>query len=168
MNAFITNSKVDVLQPLHQLCFDAAGKPTVMKKNLRKFNGFEFERDSAEFQKKLDAAGKLDIGRLKSWCEVFGVPKKGTKEELAQNVCEFLLAPEGEEEPESEEEEEDEEDKSEEAASSEEERATSKRKGGKAATTPAKNARGRPAKESASRSTAGRPRRSTAGRTRGN
>lgn len=173
VNAFIANTKVEGLQPLHQLCYDAAGKANVMRKNLRKFDGFEFDRESDEFQKRLDAANKMDLAKLTALCEGLGVPKKGAKEELAKRVCEFLLAPEGEEEPaEEDEEEEDEEEeksageeKSEDGASSEEEAAAAK-KGAKNA----KSARGRqPAKKQAatSRSSAGRPRRSTAGRTRG-
>lgn len=153
----------------------------VVKKNLRKFDGFGFERDSDEFQEKLDAAGRLDIGRLKALCDGLGLAKKGTKEELAKRLCEYLLAPEDDEEEEEEQAEDDEEDdeeeekSEEEAASSEEETAAAKRnkqaKGAAAkGRTSAGAARGgRSAKEqqTVSRSSAGRPRRSTAGRTRG-
>lgn len=88
----------------------------------------------------------------------------GTKEELGERICEFLLSPEGEEEPAEEEEEDVEEDgkneeDEEESASSEEEKKNTSKRG-----------RGKPAKDekSALRTSAGgRPRRATVGRARG-
>lgn len=81
----------------------------------------------------------------------------GTKEEICQRICEFLLEPEGEEELAEEEEEdvlESEEDPEldEEAPSSEEDK--KKKKGGRR-------------NEKVAKQSGGRPRRATAGRTRG-
>lgn len=93
----------------------------------------------------------------------------GTKEELGDRICEFLLAPEGEEEPAEDEEEEDAEeedakndDEEDESASSEEDKKNKRRGAG---------GRGRPAakddKAGSRQSAGGRPRRSTVGRARG-
>lgn len=80
INSYITNTKVDGLQVLHQICFDTIGKPMVVKKNLRKFEGFEFESDSEEFKKRLDATKKVDINKLKALCDGLDIEKKGIKE----------------------------------------------------------------------------------------
>lgn len=132
----------------------------MLKKNLRQFAGFEFEKDSNEYKKKLEAAQKNDITKLKAVCEGLQLDKKGSKEILSQRICEFLLAPEGSEELEDnvEEEEEEEEDESEEE-SEPEEVAPKKRRGAP----PSKKRNAREEKVSKS----GRPRRATAGRGRG-
>lgn len=147
-----------------------------MKKNLRKFEGFEFDGDSDEYKKKLEATQKMDLAKLKAVCDGLLLEKKGlllsycywgflfqnhlsilgSKEEISERICEFLLAPQGgeEEDVNDEEEAEDEEqEEEEEKASSEEDKKKKK---------PRRNAR----EEKASRSSGGRPRRSTAGRNR--
>lgn len=78
----------------------------------------------------------------------------GSKDELAERICEFLLAPEGErEEPDEEDDADDKDEEEEEQASSEED--TKKKKGGRRGNVEEKVGKG------------GRPRRATAGRTRG-
>lgn len=53
------------------------GKAPTIKKNLRKFDGFEFEADSDEYKAKVEAAHKLDIAKLKALCDAFDIDKKG-------------------------------------------------------------------------------------------
>lgn len=158
IDKYITSTRVDHLQTLHTICFDAAGKVNVLKKNLRQFAGFEFEKDSNEYKKKLEAAQKNDIAKLKAVCEGLQLDKKGSKEILSQRICEFLLAPDGSEDLEDDVEEEEEEEDESEEESEPEEVAPKKRRG--APPTNKRNAR----EEKVSKT--GRPRRATAGRGR--
>lgn len=109
----------------------------MIKKNLRKFSGFAFDEESDEYKEKLEAAQKHDVKLLKNVCDVLNLDKKGGKEELAERICGFLLAPEGDEEAAEEAEEEAEEESEEEP---------------------------RRSRKVTSTTTSGRPRRSTAGR----
>lgn len=65
----------------------------MIKKNIKKFNGFEFKKDSDEYVKTLAAAKKFELKQLKSICEMLDLEKKGTKDEVAERVLEFLLEP---------------------------------------------------------------------------
>lgn len=152
---YITATRIDSLQPLHQICFDAAGKTNLLKKSLRQFAGFDFDKESDEFAKKVEAAQKFDLAKLKGVCEGLQLDKKGSKETICQRICEFLISPNGaEDDAEEENNSEQEEPESEEQESEEEKPPKSKRgKPGAAA----RNAREEKTK-------AGRPRRSTAGR----
>lgn len=60
-----------------QICFDSIGKPTLAKKNLRKFEGFEFDAESPEYKKRVEAAQKVDLAKLKVVCEGLDIDKKG-------------------------------------------------------------------------------------------
>jgi len=44
--------KSDELKALHKVIFSRVGKTTMIKKNLRKFNGFDFDKESDQFEKK--------------------------------------------------------------------------------------------------------------------
>lgn len=83
-----------------QICYDSPGKPNVLKKNLRQFAGFDFDKDSDQYKEKLEETEKVDIAKLKAICDGLQLDKKGSKEELSARICEFLLAPDGEEEEE--------------------------------------------------------------------
>jgi len=131
----------------------------VVKKNLRSFAGFEFAKDSAEYNKKLEAIKKVDNKGLRSICEILTLDRRGSKNETVLRVLKFLMEPdeslcleqgdEEEEDPEDEDLDEDEED-----PPSEEDK---KRKSGKSS-----GAAGR----GSARNSTGRPRRSTAGKSR--
>lgn len=64
-----------------------------VKKNLRIFNGFGFDKNSAEFGKKRDMLNKMVSKELKTICEALNVEKSGTKDELIERILEFLLEP---------------------------------------------------------------------------
>lgn len=49
----------------------------MIKKNLRKFEGFEFDAESDEYKKRLEAAQKVDIAKLKALCDGLDIDKKG-------------------------------------------------------------------------------------------
>lgn len=159
---------MDDLQTLHTILYEGPAKPMVLRRNLRKFDGFEFGADSDAYRKRVSATEKLDVKKLGQLAEILALEKKGSKEELAGRICTFLLRPDGDEElpddemGEEEEEEEDEENEEEEMSEEEEEapkkKTPAKRGSGASAAAPA--GRGRDNAKSSS----GRPKRSTAGR----
>lgn len=76
-----------------QICFQSVGKTNVLKKNLRQFDGFDFEVDTSEFKKRVDATQKLELAKLKAVCEGLQLDKKGPKDAISQRIVEFLVAP---------------------------------------------------------------------------
>lgn len=93
IDASISRFKTEDLKLLHRLLFKIPGKTVQIKKNIRKFNGFDFEKDSDAYTKKVASTQKFEMKQLKSICEMLDLDKKGTKEELADRICEFLLEP---------------------------------------------------------------------------
>lgn len=93
IDKYITSTRIDVLQTLHQICFDAVGKTNSLKKNLRQFEGFDFDKESDDYEKKVKETQKFELPKLKGVCEGLQLDKKGTKEAVSQRICEFLLAP---------------------------------------------------------------------------
>lgn len=65
----------------------------MLKKNLRQFDGFDFEVGSPEFKKRVEAIQKLELPKLKSVCEGLQLDKKGPKDAICQRIVEFLVAP---------------------------------------------------------------------------
>lgn len=133
----------------------------MVKKNLRSFAGFEFAKDSSEYNKKLEAIKKVDNKGLRSICEILVLDRKGSKNEIVLRVLKFLMEPDeslcleqGDEDEEDAEEEDPEEDEDEEDPPSEEDK---KRKSTKSSG---------PAGRGSARNSAGRPRRSTAGKSK--
>ena len=65
-----------------------------MKKNLRLFNGFDFARDSAEYEKKRDVCYKLTMAELKKVAKLLDFESVSLKkEDLTTKILDFLLAP---------------------------------------------------------------------------
>ncbi|KAJ8931603.1 hypothetical protein NQ314_015465 [Rhamnusium bicolor] len=65
----------------------------MIKKNIRKFNGFNFKKDSEEYTKKVTVAQKFEMKHLKSICEMLDLLKNGTKDEIIERIIDFLLEP---------------------------------------------------------------------------
>ncbi|XP_023016896.2 protein Dek isoform X2 [Leptinotarsa decemlineata] len=93
VDASISRFKNDDLKFLHRLLFKVIGKNTLIKKNIRKFNGFDFKKDSEEYEKKVAFAGKFEVKQLKSMCEMLDLPKSGVRDEIAQRIVDFLVEP---------------------------------------------------------------------------
>jgi hypothetical protein len=51
-------AKPEDLKIIHRLCFGKPGKAATTKKNIKKFNGFEYSVDSAEYKKKKEYVDK--------------------------------------------------------------------------------------------------------------
>lgn len=78
---------------LHRLLFKTPGKTALIKKNIKKFNGFEFKKDSDEYNKKLISVQKFEVKQLKIICEMLDLEKKGNKDEISERIVDFLLEP---------------------------------------------------------------------------
>ncbi|KAJ8926026.1 hypothetical protein NQ315_009881, partial [Exocentrus adspersus] len=93
VDASISRFKNDDLKLLHRLLFKVPGKNTQIKKNIRKFNGFDFKKDSEEYTKKVAFAHKFETKHLKSICEMLDLTKSGTKDDIIERVMDFLIDP---------------------------------------------------------------------------
>ncbi|AWP15861.1 putative protein DEK [Scophthalmus maximus] len=92
----ITKMKPADLKPLHAILFDRPGKMAMMKKNLRLFNGFPFDADSEQYNKKREKLLKnsnFTNSKLKVVCGVLDLEKKGTHSDLVDRILTFLIAP---------------------------------------------------------------------------
>lgn len=78
---------------MHKLLYKEPGKTNLIKKNIRKFDGFEFTKDSDEFSKKIKDILKFESKQLKVICEMLDLPKTEVDEDNANKILEFLLEP---------------------------------------------------------------------------
>ncbi|XP_029959098.1 protein DEK [Salarias fasciatus] len=95
-NYQITKMKPADLKPLHTVLFDRPGKMATIKKNLRLFNGFSFDSDSEQFNKKRDKmlkSSNFTNSKLKVMCSVLDLEKKGTHSDLVDRILTFLTSP---------------------------------------------------------------------------
>ncbi|KAH7981379.1 hypothetical protein HPB49_023479 [Dermacentor silvarum] len=79
----IKRERSESLKALHRLLFGRPGAPSEIKKNLRKFSGFPFEKDSAEYVKRercLQSSKRLPTGT----CWVFLTWKRVARSRSAQ------------------------------------------------------------------------------------
>lgn len=93
IDASISRFRNEDLRLLHRLLFRTPGKSSVIKRNVKKFNGFDFKKDSDEYAKKVAAAHKFELKQLKSICEMLDLEKKGTKDEIVERCIDFLIEP---------------------------------------------------------------------------
>lgn len=89
----LNKMKPDVLVPLHSLLFDRRGKLSMVKKNIRLFNGFSFDADSEQFTKKRDKLQKNTKSKLLVMCGVLDLEKKGSHSDLVEKIMAFLMSP---------------------------------------------------------------------------
>lgn len=93
VDASISRFRNEDLRLLHRLLFKTPGKTTLIKRNVKKFNGFDFKKDSEEYSKKIAAAHKFEVKQLKSICEMLDLEKKGSKDEIIERIVDFLIEP---------------------------------------------------------------------------
>lgn len=156
IDANLTNTKSENLQVLHTICWDAPGRANMVKKNLRRFNGFDFEDTSDEYKNRREATLKVELSKLKLTADVLDLETGGTVEELVDRIFTFLVKPEPQKpKPKKAAEPADDEEEGSEEVEEEEDEEEPK----------AKKVQKRPVGRPAGRGAPGRPRRSTAGRT---
>lgn len=93
IDASISRFKSDDLKLLHRILYKTPGKATMIKKNIKKFNGFDFKKDSDEYTKKIANMHKFEVKQLKSICEMLELQKTGTKDDLIEKILDFLIEP---------------------------------------------------------------------------
>ncbi|GBP72531.1 Protein DEK [Eumeta japonica] len=71
-----------------QLCLDRN-----VKRNIKKFKGYEWAVGSAEYKAKLEETTKLENKQLRTMCEMLDLEKKGSASEMAQRIVGFLQQP---------------------------------------------------------------------------
>uniref|UniRef100_A0A1B6MIJ9 Protein DEK n=1 Tax=Graphocephala atropunctata TaxID=36148 RepID=A0A1B6MIJ9_9HEMI len=93
----IQRAKVDDLKLLHRLCFGKPGKADILKKNIRKFKGYEFEEASDDYEKKKvtieKGFKKVTVAHLKNICNIIDIEKSGTKDDILARILSFLTCP---------------------------------------------------------------------------
>ncbi|KAH7934229.1 hypothetical protein HPB49_023215 [Dermacentor silvarum] len=89
----IKRERLESLNALHRLLFGRPGAPSEIKKNLRKFSGFPFEKDSAEYVKRQKMVAKLKKTAHKHLLGMLDLEKSGTVEECTDRILNFLLKP---------------------------------------------------------------------------
>lgn len=89
----IQKTSIEDLKPLHRILFGRVGSAPQIKRNIRKFSGFPFEKKSTEFDRKKATVEKLTNSVLKRVCELLDLERSGTKEEIVLRILEFLLEP---------------------------------------------------------------------------
>jgi len=90
---FLNRTRADELKPLYRLLFKQTGKLATIKKHIRLFNGFDFEKDSTEWDARLSILYRFVLSAIKQMCDLLDVEKKGTKEEICDRLMEFCLKP---------------------------------------------------------------------------
>jgi len=83
----------DTVKILHNLCYDRTGKKTIRKKSIRAFTGWTDESLLSSKTSKLATNKKITITHLKGVCNILGIMRSGTKDDLAASITEFLQCP---------------------------------------------------------------------------
>ncbi|CAF3509447.1 unnamed protein product [Rotaria sp. Silwood1] len=93
INYQITHGSTDALSRMRSICFGRRGNKANIRKNLREFKGFEFQRNSDEYQKHLNNLIKLKKDQLKSISNILGLPATGRNTDHAERILNFLMEP---------------------------------------------------------------------------
>jgi len=90
----ITSQAPDEVHVLHQIIFGRQGRPREFRKNLRNFNGFPFERDSAAYEKKKASITRYRLSVLRPLSRLLDVKVTGLpREEIGLAILHFLCDP---------------------------------------------------------------------------
>ncbi|KAK9496966.1 hypothetical protein O3M35_012844 [Rhynocoris fuscipes] len=80
-----------MLMALHLILFDDEGQPKQHRKALRAFTGFQFTKDSSFYQNKLQQYLNIRYTDLLLISDLLNLSCDGSKEDVADNICSFLL-----------------------------------------------------------------------------
>lgn len=87
----ITNSKLKAVKALHFIAYGNEGQPRLIRKNLRKFNGFRLDVDSDEYARKIDDIKKqVPLNDLTAVCHILNLDYDGDIDQILDRVCLFL------------------------------------------------------------------------------
>ncbi|KAG8224618.1 hypothetical protein J437_LFUL005786 [Ladona fulva] len=99
IEAIIQKSKIEKLKPLYKVLFRGIGKAVTLKKNIRKFNGFDFKEGSDQHTKKRASLLKMDMASLKGISRSLDLTTGGSREEIVNRLLDFLMEPKQSEKP---------------------------------------------------------------------
>ncbi|CAI9739783.1 protein DEK-like [Octopus vulgaris] len=85
--------KAENLKIIHRALFDRPGSLVEIKRNIRKFNGFDFGKDDKRFDKKRALLAKNTTASLRKICEILGLERGGAKDEILNKIMDFLVKP---------------------------------------------------------------------------
>ncbi|XP_057312844.1 protein DEK-like [Hydractinia symbiolongicarpus] len=94
VNYSLNKEVAEDLKTLHKILYPRMCKVNMLKKNIRAFCGFPFDKDTAHYKKVEGIANRLFSTGLKYILGVLGLEKKGDKEQMKERLLEFLVKPE--------------------------------------------------------------------------
>lgn len=89
----IDKTNAEDLRTLHRLLFLKASKVTLVKKNIRTFCGYPFEKDSIHYKRADNSIDRIVLPHLKFLCDIMGLEKRGDKLAIKERMLEFFLNP---------------------------------------------------------------------------
>ncbi|CAF0806894.1 unnamed protein product [Adineta ricciae] len=93
INYQISHASSETLSRMRVICFGRRGNSTNIRKHLREFNGFAFERESDEYQRQIGTLAKLKKEQLRSILRLLGLTSTGRNTEQAERILNFLMKP---------------------------------------------------------------------------
>ncbi|KAK4045294.1 protein DEK isoform X2 [Daphnia magna] len=78
---------------LHRLLFKRPGTAHEIKKNIREFSGYPFNKEDKDFESRKHMLEKNTLTDLKFICQILCLEKSGTKEGIIERILEFCLCP---------------------------------------------------------------------------
>ncbi|XP_065889524.1 protein DEK-like [Dysidea avara] len=86
--------RIDDLRMLYQICFGVNGKSNAVKKDLKDFQGFGFNKSSDQYSKKRKVLAQYSkSGLVSQFCTPLCLQRTGSKDELIDRILDFLLNP---------------------------------------------------------------------------
>lgn len=93
INKRLSHATTDTLSRMNQICFGRRGVKNTIRKNLRQFQGFDFDYHSDGYRRHLKYLAKLKKHQLRSIAELLGLLTGGRNDELAERILDFLMKP---------------------------------------------------------------------------
>jgi len=90
----ITKEMADNMKKLHSVCFGRPGDRNNVKKNLRQFNGLDFDKTDKKYEVKKTRMDGLTMAELKNICKILGLEVAGAKSDVVVRILDFVLKPE--------------------------------------------------------------------------
>ncbi|KAJ8982413.1 hypothetical protein NQ317_017215 [Molorchus minor] len=88
----ITNSALKAVRALHVIAYGDEGQPRKLRKALRNFSGFDFEKTSDDYVAKVnDVKNQLSQADLIVACNILNLNYSGTIDDVTERICSFLI-----------------------------------------------------------------------------
>lgn len=90
----ICNAAIAIVKALFLICFGHEGNKYTRRRELRKFAGFDWDKESEEHVSKIsETMEKLTLADLIGVCGILHLPYQGEAHDLAKRICDFLCKP---------------------------------------------------------------------------